>query len=86
MLMHQGDLHAALHGAVANETIRYAHKLCGIDQSEAGVTLEFENGETVIYDAVIASDGAFAGADWMLARKKPVLQADLPIARRFRRS
>ena len=33
--------------AVANETIRYAHKLCGIDQSEAGVTLEFENGETV---------------------------------------
>ena len=63
MLMHRGDLHAALHGAVANETIRYAHKLCGIDQSEAGVTLEFENGETVIYDAVIASGrGAFAGA------------------------
>lgn len=71
MLMHRGDLHAALHGAVANETIRYAHKLCGIDQSGAGVTLEFENGETVIYDAVIASDGVHSPVrDWMLGAEE----------------
>ena len=32
MLMHQAIMRR--YGAVANETIRYAHKLCGIDQSE----------------------------------------------------
>jgi len=57
LLMHRGDLHAALHGAVPDEMIRYNHKVGKIEQSDSGVTLTFENGETVMVDALIASDG-----------------------------
>jgi len=57
LLMHRGDLHAALHGAVPDDTIRYDHKVAGIDQSDSGVTLTFENGEKATADALIASDG-----------------------------
>lgn len=57
LLMHRGDLHAALHAAVPDETIRYGHKLTGIDPSNGTVTLRFENGETATADEVIASDG-----------------------------
>ena len=67
ILMHRGDLHSALHGAVPEETICYAHTLVGIDQNDSGVTLSFENGEAVKYDAVIASDGVHSPVrDWML--------------------
>jgi 6-hydroxynicotinate 3-monooxygenase len=67
LLMHRGDLHAALHGAVPDDTIRYDHKLSGVDQSDAGVTLTFENGETVTADGLIASDGVHSPVrDWML--------------------
>lgn len=66
-LMHRGDLHAALYGAVPDDTIRYGHKLTGMDQSDGGVTLEFENGETASHDAVIASDGVHSPVrSWML--------------------
>ena len=57
LLMHRGDLHAALHGAVPDDTIRYGHTLSGIDEGGSGVTLTFENGEVETADAVIASDG-----------------------------
>lgn len=57
LLMHRGDLHAALHGAVPDDTICYDHKVAGIAQSGDGVTLRFENGKTVAADALIASDG-----------------------------
>ena len=50
------------------------------------MTLEFENGETVIYDAVIASDGVHSPVrDWMLGAEEARFDR-LPIARRFRRS
>ena len=57
LLMHRGDLHAALHQAVPDETIRYAHKLSNIRQTDGRVSLTFENGSTASADAVIASDG-----------------------------
>ena len=57
LLMHRGDLHAELHGAVPDDTIRYDHKVAGIEQSDSGVTLTFENGEKASADALIASDG-----------------------------
>ena len=72
LLMHRGDLHASLHGVVPDETIRYDHKLSGIDQSKSCVTLTFENGETVAADAVIASDGVHSVVrDWMLDAEPP---------------
>lgn len=57
LLMHRGDLHGALHGAVPDDSIRYGYTLNGIETSDSGVTLSFENGETATADAVIASDG-----------------------------
>jgi 6-hydroxynicotinate 3-monooxygenase len=72
LLMHRGDLHAKLHGAVPDDTIRYKYKLCGMDQSDSGVTLSFENGETVKVDALIASDGVHSIVrDWMLDVEAP---------------
>ena len=72
LLMHRGDLHAKLHGAVPDDTIRYNYKLCGMDQSDSGVTLSFENGETVKVDALIASDGVHSIVrDWMLDVEAP---------------
>lgn len=72
LLMHRGDLHAALHGAVPDTTIRYGHKLAGIDQSDAGVVLSFENGENCKADAVIASDGVHSPVrEWMLDAEAP---------------
>ena len=67
LLMHRGDLHAALHDAVPDHTICYGHKLSAIEQSDGDVTLTFENGEIVTCDAVIASDGVHSGVrSWML--------------------
>ena len=78
VLMHRGDLHAALHGAVPDETIRFGHKLIGIDQSDRGVTLAFENGSTAIADAVIASDGVHSPVrDWMLGVEAPTFTGRL---------
>lgn len=71
LLMHRGDLHAGLHGAVPDETIRYGHKLSGLDQSDRGVTLSFENGESVTVDGLIASDGVHSPVrDWMLGAEE----------------
>ena len=71
LLMHRGDLHAALYGAVPDETIRYGYKLTRMDQSNRGVTLEFENGETTAHDAVIASDGVHSPVrSWMLGPER----------------
>jgi 6-hydroxynicotinate 3-monooxygenase len=65
--MHRGDLHAALHGVVPEQSIRYGYKLSGIEQSARGVTLTFDNGETATHYAVIASDGVHSGVrSWML--------------------
>ena len=57
LLMHRGDLHASLHDAVPDETIRYRRKLFGVDQTDGDVTMTFEDGDTVTADALIASDG-----------------------------
>ncbi len=78
VLMHRGDLHAALHGAVPDHTIRYSHKLVGIDQSDEGVSLKFGNGDVVTADAVIASDGVHSPVrDWMLGVEAPTFTGRL---------
>ena len=78
VLMHRGDLHATLHQTVPDTTIRYAHKLIGIDQSDRGVTLSFDNGVTAVADAVIASDGVHSIVrDWMLGVEAPTFTGRL---------
>ena len=72
LLMHRGDLHAALHAAVPDGTIRYGHRLDGLDRSGDGVALRFANGAEVRADAVIAADGVHSTArDWMLGAESP---------------
>lgn len=57
LLIHRGDFHAVLTEAVAPGTIRFGKRLVGLDESETGVTLTFEDGEKTEADIVIGADG-----------------------------
>lgn len=55
--MHRAVLHEALASLVPAATVRFGHKLSGLDAGPGGVELRFENGETVPADAVVGADG-----------------------------
>src|SRR5262245_37188230 len=57
MLMHRGDLHAALVSRVPAERIALGKKLVDLDWAGDGVVLRFGDGTTAHADAVIAADG-----------------------------
>jgi salicylate hydroxylase/6-hydroxynicotinate 3-monooxygenase len=57
ILMHRGDLHAALATRVPDELISRSKKLVDYDQDADGVTLRFEDGTTGRADVLIAADG-----------------------------
>ena len=57
LLLHRGDLHAALHSAVPTELIAFDKKLVGLERSGGGVALAFADGSRVAADAVIGADG-----------------------------
>ena len=57
LLMHRGDLHAALHSAVPSRSIAFDRKLVGLDRNGASVTLRFADGGSAVADAVIGADG-----------------------------
>jgi 6-hydroxynicotinate 3-monooxygenase len=57
LLMHRGDLHAALHSAVPQELIAFDRKLAGLERNGAGVTLRFTDGTAATADAVVGADG-----------------------------
>lgn len=57
LLMHRGDLHAALFSAVPPELIAFEKKLTGLDRNGPGVCLRFSDGSTADADAVIGADG-----------------------------
>jgi salicylate hydroxylase/6-hydroxynicotinate 3-monooxygenase len=57
LLMHRGDLHAALASAVPAERIHLGHTLEALEQEAGGVTLRFAEGGTARADAVIGADG-----------------------------
>jgi len=60
LLVHRGDLHAALSAAVlANDRncIHLDHAFSGLCQGESGVTAHFANGATIRADALIGCDG-----------------------------
>jgi 6-hydroxynicotinate 3-monooxygenase len=57
LLAHRGDLHAAL-ASLAPELIRLEHRVTGLEPlPDDSVKVYFENGNTIIADAVIAADG-----------------------------
>jgi 6-hydroxynicotinate 3-monooxygenase len=55
--IHRADLHQLLQQPLMPGTIRYGHKLAGIDESANGVTLSFDNGTTAEADIAIGADG-----------------------------
>lgn len=57
LLMHRGDLHAALLSLLPPESIQLGKKIRGLEQDEAGVTLFFADGSRARADAVIGADG-----------------------------
>src|SRR5262245_38651417 len=57
LLMHRGDLHAALASAVPDAIVERSKKLTGLEQRGSGVVLHFADGTSVEADALIAADG-----------------------------
>ena len=57
LLMHRGDLHAALASIVPAALIQRDKRLVDLDQGRGGVTLRFADGSTARADAVIGADG-----------------------------
>jgi 6-hydroxynicotinate 3-monooxygenase len=57
LLMHRGDLHAAILSAVPAALIAFDHKLAGFDHNASGIALRFTNGSSAVVDAVIGADG-----------------------------
>jgi 6-hydroxynicotinate 3-monooxygenase len=57
LLMHRGDLHAALASAVPPDAIAYGKKLVDLERTASGVRLRFADGTSAQADAAIGADG-----------------------------
>lgn len=57
LLLHRGDLHAALHSAVPSDRIHFNKKLEGLEPSGGRMTLRFAGGSSAAADIVIGADG-----------------------------
>lgn len=55
--IHRADLHRILQNPLKPETIRFGHKLAGIDNASGAITLSFDNGFRAAADIVIGADG-----------------------------
>jgi 6-hydroxynicotinate 3-monooxygenase len=55
--IHRADLHRLLQQPLRPGTIRFGHKLVGINEGTDNVTLSFENGVTLETDIAIGADG-----------------------------
>jgi 6-hydroxynicotinate 3-monooxygenase len=72
LLLHRGDLHAAILSAVPAELIAFDHKLAGLDRSAAGIELRFADGATALVDALIGADGVHSKVrEMILGPEKP---------------
>jgi 6-hydroxynicotinate 3-monooxygenase len=72
LLMHRGDLHAALFSAVPPELILFDRRLVGLDRGGAGLTLRFADGSSAIADVVIGADGVHSTVrEILLGVEKP---------------
>jgi salicylate hydroxylase/6-hydroxynicotinate 3-monooxygenase len=57
LLMHRGDLHAALASLIPDEIVHRAKRLTRFEQDETGVTMFFEDGTRARAAAMIGADG-----------------------------
>ena len=73
LLMHRGDLHAAILSAVPAEVIRFNKKLIDIDTRAAGVVLGFADGSRVTADGVVGADGVHSRVrEILLGPERPI--------------
>lgn len=72
LLMHRGDLHAALFSAVPADLIVFNRALLGIDHDRGALTLRFADGGSAHADAVIGADGVHSKVrEILLGPEKP---------------
>ena len=72
LLMHRGDLHAALFSAVPPELIAFEKELAGIERNGIGIGLRFTDGTRASVDAVIGADGVHSTVrEILLGPEKP---------------
>jgi len=72
LLMHRGDLHAALLSAVPPELIAFDRRLFGVDRRASGLALRFADGSAATADAVIGADGVHSTVrEILLGPEKP---------------
>jgi 6-hydroxynicotinate 3-monooxygenase len=57
LLLHRGDLHAAIASIVPQSIVHLNKKAVAIDQNRGGVRLRFADGERATADALIGADG-----------------------------
>jgi 6-hydroxynicotinate 3-monooxygenase len=57
LLLHRGDLHAAIASIVPPQLIHLNQKLVGLERVKEGVTLAFANGAHTTADALVGADG-----------------------------
>jgi salicylate hydroxylase/6-hydroxynicotinate 3-monooxygenase len=72
LLLHRGDLHAAIASTVDASRLHLDKALNGIEDDGKGVTLRFADGSNTRADAVIAADGVHSFVrNWMLGAEEP---------------
>jgi salicylate hydroxylase/6-hydroxynicotinate 3-monooxygenase len=72
LLMHRGDLHAAIASAVPEERVHRGRTLVGLEQDGAGVTMRFADGGTARADALVGADGVHSVVrEWLFGAEEP---------------
>lgn len=71
LLMHRGDLHAALLSCVADGSVALDKKLIRAERAGAGVELHFQDGTTARADALVAADGVHSRVRELLLGQAP---------------
>jgi 6-hydroxynicotinate 3-monooxygenase len=73
LLMHRGDLHAAILSAVPAEIIRFNRKLIDIDIVASGIVLRFADGSRATADGVVGADGVHSRVrEILLGPERPI--------------
>jgi 6-hydroxynicotinate 3-monooxygenase len=73
LLLHRGDLHAALFSAVPPDLIAFDKKLVGVDRIGSGLTMRFADGTMAMADAIVGADGVHSRVrELLLGAEEPV--------------
>lgn len=72
LLLHRGDLHAALFSTVATQLIHMNKRLVGFDATDSGISMRFADGSLARADAMIGADGVHSIVrELLLGREEP---------------